>query len=175
MDPVLNGAPGFTLLTFVVALAAYLRQVSVNAQDRIEQIETNKHPDVWPVLPSPAEHTLDRLNLLQDTKRHIEWLTRPLFTLIVAVGLRAVLHASSRIPSSDSIYPYVQFASAWWSAEWLRRIDLVLTVLLSLLVFAMWVMHELGQCKERRVVAKLSAWRSKKRSTKEAATEKSDV
>jgi hypothetical protein len=110
------------------------------------------------------------LKALRNTKRSIELVARPLFILIVAVAFRAVLYASSRIPSSDPLYPYV-----WASAEWLRRIDLALTVLVSLFVSAMWVMYELGKRKEKCALEKLSEWREKQRSTKEVAPEQGDA
>jgi hypothetical protein len=165
MEPILNGAPGFILLAFVVALAGYLRQVSMNAQDRIEQIESNKHSDLW---PKEAEHTLDRVNLLRKTRRKIELVARPLFFLIAVVSLRAMLYALSRIAPSDMVYQYVGRASTWWSAEWLRSIDLGITFFLLLLVLAMWVMHESGKFKEKRLMEKLLAWREASIKAKES-------
>ena len=148
-DPILNGAPGFILLAFVVALAGYLRQVSVNAQDRKEQIESEKHPETW---PKGEAHTVAKLNLLYNTKKNIEFLTFPLFGFIVIVAFRSVLYALTRLVVLHPVIDRVagRFSNLW-SNEWLSVIDLLLTTFLLMLVIAMSTMHGWGKLKDQEI------------------------
>jgi hypothetical protein len=64
MTPYLSGPPGTILLMFVVAVAAYLRQVSSTARDKIESILAGKET-LWPI---EEPHTAERLKILENTR-----------------------------------------------------------------------------------------------------------
>src|ERR1051326_482715 len=152
MEPILNGAPGFFLLGFVVALAGYLRQVSMNAQDRADQLKSGKYPELW---PPQEESTLEKIHLPHNTKINIEWVTPRLFLLIAVISVRAVLYALSRIAPSDKMSWWIGWASSVWSPGLLRFVDLVITIALCVLVIGMWIMHAKGKRKEQELMDKI--------------------
>jgi NADH:ubiquinone oxidoreductase subunit 3 (subunit A) len=101
--PILNGAPAFIILGFTVALAAYLRQVSLSAQDLIEKIKSN----IVSSFPYDAgnivqEHTREKLKLLENTRDNLSKVTRPLFILMLVIAIRIILFAIAKMKPFDS-------------------------------------------------------------------------
>ena|SRR5207248_11377773 len=93
MLPYLNGPPGVIFLMFVMAMAAYLRQVSATARDKIELIEADKE-SLW---PCGDDHTTKRLEILQRTRYVIKVVTIIYFVIAFFVGLRLCLWIISPI------------------------------------------------------------------------------
>src|SRR5258705_30558 len=93
--PILNGAPAFIVLGFTVALAAYLRQVSLHAQEIIDKIKSNAVGSFpYNEGKSIAKHTKEKLQLLENTRSKITKVTRPVFVLMFFIAIRVQLKVS---------------------------------------------------------------------------------
>jgi len=135
--PILSGPPGFILLMFVAAMAAYLRQVNATARDKIESIRSEKKI-LWP-FAKMLPHSEERLKLLEATRNKIKWVTHVFFALAVVVGLRLFWATLAPLwEVSDSLF-------------WMRLADLLLVTIVTVTLLAMWCMHSVSRKKDDRI------------------------
>lgn len=146
--PLLNGAPSFTILAFTVALAAYLRQVSMTAQENLEKIKSNSIASFPYEGDKAHKHTWEKLALLESTRNGISTLTPWLFGLMLIIAGRIVIDAFSRMFYTGSIiYLYL-----------LHAIDLIITSSILLFIIGLWIMHRRARNKEHKVRELTDAW-----------------
>jgi len=132
VEPLLSGSAGVTALALVVALAVYLRNVSSNTQDNIEDILSDSSK-VW---HKGENHTHRRLALLSNTRQNIEDLTPVMFALAVAFGLRVLAGA---------------FPLHWWQQYIVPTfpwIDFSLLAFFIMTFAGMWRAHHKIKAKE---------------------------
>lgn len=130
--PVLNGPPGFILLTLAVGLGAYIRQVYLTAGEIYDKVESGQEP-LW---PRGATYTEGRLRNLLFVQAALRWVTTMMFIFIAASSFRLVLFAA------NAIDPIV-------SDENLKIYDLVLIGYLTVAFLFMWVTHWWSSANER--------------------------
>jgi len=94
---ILNSPGVFTLFATSLALAAFLRSLSADAQKSLENIMQGTAVDIW---PRDAEFTKRKVNLLRATRIKLERITPWVFAYNILIGLRIFLYAI--IPLSSS-------------------------------------------------------------------------
>jgi hypothetical protein len=87
--PLLNGPPAFIILVLLMAIAAYLRQVSTTALDRRDLI---KGGGVWNYPPGET-HTDMRVKFLEDTRRTLNKVSVPLIGFTIVIVGRILLQS----------------------------------------------------------------------------------
>ncbi|HKB68306.1 MAG TPA: hypothetical protein VKC61_20765 [Pyrinomonadaceae bacterium] len=148
--PILNGAPAFIVLGFTVALAAYLRQVSLHAQEIIDKIKSNAVGSFpYNEGKSIAKHTKEKLQLLENTRSKIAKVTRPVFVLMFFIAIRLVLYAVSKLKFSQSA-DFLHF---------LHWFDLAISLSIMILVGGLWYMHESARTKDHYIGEMAAAWK----------------
>jgi len=141
--PILDGPPVFILLAVVVGLAAYVRQVSLGAQNLIDDIERGAS-NVYPYDPTRlAQRTSAKLNLLRSTRKSLKGLTHVLFLFMTFVAVRVFVYARSRMGWTMLSSVFGEVARHWF--------DLVASIALPLLVIAMWIMHSRARGKDDKI------------------------
>ena len=159
--PILNGAPVFIILGFTVALAAYLRQVSLNAQDVIERIKSNAIRSFpYDERNIIEEHTSERLKLLGKVHDSLSKVTRPLFILMLVISIRIILYSASRVVASDSGN----------SLRFLHWFDVVISFSILGLICGLWLMHDRARKDDSRIRKLTSVWEESRRAQREAET-----
>ncbi|MGJ4969783.1 MULTISPECIES: hypothetical protein [unclassified Bradyrhizobium] len=126
LDAVLSGTPGFTLLALVVALAAYLRQVSATARDKLEEIFADRNA-LWK--RENDDWTLERVRILSRTRNIIKIVTHVFFGLGTIVGARVCVFA---------LTPKLNNAILYW-------LDFALIATVAFSVFGMWIAHTVNR------------------------------
>lgn len=126
LDPVLSGVPGFALLALVVALAAYLRQVSATARDKLEEIFADRNA-LWK--RENDDWTLERVRILSRTRNIIKIVTHVFFGLGTLVGARVCVFA---------LAPKLNNAVLYW-------LDFALIATVAVSVFGMWIAHAINR------------------------------
>jgi len=141
--PILDGPPVFILLAVVVGLAAYVRQVSLGAQNLIDDIE-RAASNIYPYDPTRlAQRTSAKLNLLRSTRKSLKGLTQVLFLFMTFVAVRVFVYARSRMGWTMLSSVFGEVARHWF--------DLVASIALPLLVIAMWIMHSRARRKDDKI------------------------
>ena len=129
--PIFNGAPIVVVLAVFVALAAYLRQIAIAAQELLDKLRWDQEqaPLPWNRANSVSRELKIRL---QEKMRHgLMILTQILFVLMFFVALRTLLWALE--PFGALNHHIFQIA--------LYVYDLAISGSLVVLVSTMWVMH----------------------------------
>lgn len=130
MVPIFDGPAAFILLGFLVALAAYLRQVSVGALDSVNNIHRGAD-SAFPYSRAPESIRKERVDFLNGMRHQLARATYWMFWLMVVLGVRIVLYALSRFASlSRSAFDSFRH---WF--------DFVLSLAVLSLVYIMWDMH----------------------------------
>lgn len=134
MTPILNGAPGFILLTLSVGIGAYVRQVYVGASETYDKIIRKKLEAIWPL---DKQYTLDRLENIDNALLALRIVTIIMFAFILATSLRLIAYAMT---AADM---------ALLSDETLCKWDVVMTVWIGAAFGIMWIAHAVTSAKER--------------------------
>ena len=142
--PILDGPPAFILLGFIVALGAYLRQVSVGAQNLIDEIESNRN-DAFPYLTAEGtpSHTEAKLSSLRTTRDSVAKVTPWMFVLMLSLALRISIYAVSHMG-----WPLPSLLQEEEARRWF---DLVVSLSLIVLVLGLWFMHHRARTLDQRV------------------------
>lgn len=93
MTPILNGSPGVILLTLVVALGAYIRQVYVTASDTYDGVINGRQDDPYILWPLSADYTQARLKNLEYLLEQLRRVTGLLFLFVGLASIRLVAYA----------------------------------------------------------------------------------
>ena len=130
-SPIFNGAGAFTLLAIVLALAAYLRQVSVSAEELRAKIKGEQSDTPYPWRDASNAMRLEKIALLNEMHGGLKWLMHILSWISYTLVVRITLFAFEVLgPNGDQSFERV-----------LLWVDLVIAICLGLLVGAMYVTH----------------------------------
>jgi hypothetical protein len=137
---ILDGAPGFILLGFIMALAAYLRQVSTGAQKMIDELEGGM-PTGFPYSRTAPAVRSERLEFLVGMRDNLVAVTHALFFMLVLLAGRMIFYAIARLG-------WIQAPTADSARNWF---DLGYVSAVFVLVFAMWVMHTRASSRDKTI------------------------
>ena len=138
--PILDGAPGFILLGFILALAAYLRQVSTAGQKLTDELEGGG-ATAFPYYLAAPEIRKEKIDLLVATRSKLAYVTQALFVMLFFLALRMVGYAMARMG-------WVQLSPAETARD---LFDFLFVVVLLGLVVAMWIMHTTSRGKDDEI------------------------
>lgn len=143
MTPILDGAPGFILLTLSVGLAAYIRQVYVATQEVYDKVSSGGLKEFWPL---EKQYTQDRLKNLLYVQNRLRAVTFVMFLFICASAVRILFYAIGSLAAAhvSGGFParVVHRASEWAISDaWLRIWDFGLISYLTVAFFIMWWTH----------------------------------
>lgn len=117
-DPLLSGAPQFTLLTLIIGLSAYLRVVRSDAVVRRDEIAAGKAWN-YPIDGKRCGLTDMRLKLLDNTSTTLLVASPFLIFLFILIAARAFFDAYARLASiqhSDRILSAGDVVILAWTA-----------------------------------------------------------
>jgi hypothetical protein len=140
--PILDGAPGFVLLAFVMALAAYLRQVSTTAQKQIDDIESGS-PAAYPYQQASRSVREERIGFLLAMRGKLAIVTHFFFLFLVLLAARMVFYASTKFAWFEA--KFADFARYWFDLSYVSG--------LLVLIIAMWIMHTIARGRDARLRA----------------------
>lgn len=92
-EPLLLSTSGMTLLAIIVALSAYLRQVSANAEDKRDKIELGKLDKLY---PEKSERRKRKIAALTRTSENMHVAAPILMLLSLAIALRLLVETSAK-------------------------------------------------------------------------------
>lgn len=129
--PIFDGPPGFIVLAVLLALAGYLRQVSVSAQELRDRIKGDHTGTLFPWDRTSRELKEQKITFQERMRIGLTRLTHLLFGLMCLFSVRIFLYALEPLGAArDSTYQGV-----------LISFDLFLSVCVIFLAGRMWVMH----------------------------------
>ena len=98
---ILDGAPGFILLGFIMALAAYLRQVSTGAQKMIDELQGGM-PTGFPYSQATPAVRSERMESLLGMRGKLVAVTHVLFFMLVLLAGRMIFSTWSARAAANS-------------------------------------------------------------------------
>lgn len=137
MLPIFSSSAIVTLIAFVFALAAYLRLISANCEEKIEKIRNDENNLVW---PAGAEHTNLKLSLLRRTRTVIESFTPFIFAMACACAVRLIVFSMSFLWSNEDC---LNVFLSW--------VDIILSALVFVGISGMWIAHSVMKADERKI------------------------
>ena len=140
--PILDGPPAFILFGFIMALAAYIRSVALDAQKQLDEIELGISKLFLLTADAPRQTTEEKMKSLRTTRKRLAWVTHALFALMVLLAGRIYFYAASRM---NLDFPFAISDAARY------RWDVFVSVAVLALVATMWVMHTAARRKSDRI------------------------
>jgi hypothetical protein len=144
MDAILSGAAGFSLIAIVIALAAYLRSVSAEARNKIENIIAGKE-SLWPITKPIEAHTKERIRILNRTRNLIRWMTHVFFVFAVFVGARLCLAVATPHLNNAGVY----------------AADIGFVAFLTLCILFMWIAHRYNRDADDANFEEMKKWKER--------------
>src|ERR1700743_129130 len=138
LSPILNGAAGFVLLSFSIALGAYVRAVYASSTETYDKTITGQLEPLWKV---GAVYTTDRLANLQDVQKNLLTVTKVMFVFVFLVSLRMIVFALNATSLESLRTPNNVLA---WA-------DLFLVLYLAVALLVSYHYHLKGSEKEREL------------------------
>ena len=115
IHPLLEGPPQFIVLSLILAISAYLRQLSTSADAFWDQI---REGEVF-LYPLGEQHTVKKMHALEITCKRLAIVAPFMITLSIVVAARIVFDSILRFPNPPfegvaSLFPLVDFIIAVW-------------------------------------------------------------
>jgi hypothetical protein len=114
-DPLFTGPPEFIVLSLIVALGLYLRQVNVHALESIDKI---RHREIWKT-PIERKYAAEKMKQLERTSDTIIFVSPFMICLSLVVGLRITADAILRFSFDARHPPRLVYATDLIIAFWL--------------------------------------------------------
>lgn len=145
--PIFSGPPIFVTLAILSALAVYLRQVSLSAQDLSDRIKGKHSTTPFPWDRVEGDFRDRKIRLLLEVRHTIYEATLGLSSLIFLVGVRIFLYALEPLGASTSLlfhHTVVAF-------------DLVLAASMVILLGFMWRAHTVSRGRDEQLRGEVEA------------------
>ena len=139
-DHLLKGAPEFVILSLLLVLSGYLRQASTNAVAFWEKIRSGQDK----AYPLGQVHTRHKLRALLETRQNLEAVATFMIALTILVAVRIACDAALRFPNT----PYADLSKFLFVMDW------VIAAVLTILLFALAMVHHAAQQREERLQRK---------------------
>ena len=148
-DLLLKGPPAFIVLSLVVALSVYLRQIDIAAVSTWDQIRAGGAFQY----PLERSHTRAKLKALDQTDERLSTVAPFMIVLTIVIALRIVF---------DAVWRF-QGEMAGWVMRVCFAADLLIVGSMLVVFLALAVLHAEAQRTEKRIRAEAKAYLKRKK------------